>query len=101
MSRPPKKELKDDALDIRRDRVLELTSQGYSQRQIATILNLLEQQFSISSNAAYILSDDYYTSACISLSLKGQYLSSIIKSSVYVILELWVHCCIHCACTAT
>jgi hypothetical protein len=35
----PKKELK-DAVSIRRDRVLELTSQGYSQRQISTILQI-------------------------------------------------------------
>jgi len=33
-----KKDLKDDAIDLRRDRVLELTSQGYSQRQIANVL---------------------------------------------------------------
>ena len=36
----PKKELKEDAVSIRRDRVLELTSQGYSQRQISTILQI-------------------------------------------------------------
>ena len=36
----PKKELKEDAVSIRRDRVLELTSQGYSQRQIANILQV-------------------------------------------------------------
>ena len=36
----PKKELEEDAIDLRRDRVLELTSQGYSQRQISTILQI-------------------------------------------------------------
>jgi predicted transcriptional regulator len=36
----PKKDLKEDAIDLRRDRVLELTSQGYSQRQIANILQV-------------------------------------------------------------
>jgi predicted transcriptional regulator len=35
-----KKELKEDAVSLRRDRVLELTSQGYSQRQIANILHV-------------------------------------------------------------
>jgi hypothetical protein len=34
----PKKELKEDAIDLRHERVLELTSQGYSQRQIANML---------------------------------------------------------------
>jgi transcriptional regulator len=34
----PKKGLKEDAIDLRRERVLELTSQGYSQRQIANML---------------------------------------------------------------
>jgi hypothetical protein len=34
----PKKELKEDAIDLRHGRVLELTSQGYSQRQIANML---------------------------------------------------------------
>ena len=34
----PKKELKEDAIDLRLERVLELTSQGYSQRQIANML---------------------------------------------------------------
>ena len=36
----PKKDLKEDVIDLRRDRVLELTSQGYSQRQIANILQV-------------------------------------------------------------
>lgn len=36
----PKKDLKEDAIDLRRDRVLELFSQGYSQRQIANILQV-------------------------------------------------------------
>ena len=36
----PKKELEEDAIDLRRNRVLELTSQGYSQRQISTILQI-------------------------------------------------------------
>jgi transposase len=36
----PKKELEEDAIDLRRKRVLELTSQGYSQRQISTILQI-------------------------------------------------------------
>ena len=36
----PKKELKEDAVDLRRERVLELTSQGYSQRHIATLLSV-------------------------------------------------------------
>ena len=40
MGRPTKKELKEDAVSLRRDRVLELTSQGYSQRQIANILQV-------------------------------------------------------------
>jgi predicted transcriptional regulator len=35
----PKKDLKEDAIDLR-NRVLELTSQGYSQRQIANILQV-------------------------------------------------------------
>jgi DNA-binding NarL/FixJ family response regulator len=36
----PKKELKEDAIDLRHERVLELTSQGYSQRQIANMLQI-------------------------------------------------------------
>jgi predicted transcriptional regulator len=36
----PKKELKEDAIDLRREKVLELTSQGYSQRQIANMLQV-------------------------------------------------------------
>ena len=36
----PKKELKEDAVDLRREKVLELTSQGYSQRQIASTLHV-------------------------------------------------------------
>jgi predicted transcriptional regulator len=36
----PKKELKEDAIELRRERVLELTSQGYSQRQIANMLQI-------------------------------------------------------------
>jgi predicted transcriptional regulator len=36
----PKKELKEDAIDLRRERILELTSQGYSQRQIASMLSI-------------------------------------------------------------
>lgn len=36
----PKKELKEDAIDLRREKVLELTSQGYSQRQIASMLHV-------------------------------------------------------------
>ncbi|MFL6343565.1 MAG: hypothetical protein ACJ72U_18725 [Nitrososphaeraceae archaeon] len=36
----PKKGLKEDAIDLRRERVLELTSQGYSQRQIDTCFKL-------------------------------------------------------------
>jgi predicted transcriptional regulator len=40
LGRPTKKELKEDAVSLRRDRILELTSQGYSQRQIANILQV-------------------------------------------------------------
>jgi hypothetical protein len=36
----PKKELEEEAIGLRRDRVLELTSQGFSQRQIATTLQI-------------------------------------------------------------
>jgi predicted transcriptional regulator len=36
----PKKELKEDAIDLRREKVFELTSQGYSQRQIASMLHI-------------------------------------------------------------
>lgn len=38
--RPPKSELKDDAIMLRRDRVQELIAQGNSQRQVAIILNV-------------------------------------------------------------
>jgi predicted transcriptional regulator len=40
VGRPTKKELKEDAIDLRREKVLELTSQGYSQRQIASMLHI-------------------------------------------------------------
>jgi transposase len=36
----PKSELKEDAIALRRECVLELTSQGYSQRQIENMLNI-------------------------------------------------------------
>ena len=40
MSKSNNKELRHDAIDILRDRVLELTSQGYTQRQIANMLQV-------------------------------------------------------------
>jgi predicted transcriptional regulator len=40
LSNRPKKELAEDAIELRREKVLELTSQGYSQRQIATMLHV-------------------------------------------------------------
>ena len=40
MGNRPKKDLEEEAIGLRRDRVLELTSQGFSQRQIATILQV-------------------------------------------------------------
>jgi DNA-binding CsgD family transcriptional regulator len=36
----PKHELKEDAITLRRERVLELTAQGYSQREIANMLQV-------------------------------------------------------------
>jgi hypothetical protein len=36
----PKSELKEDLIDLRREKVLELTSKGYSQRQIESMLNI-------------------------------------------------------------
>jgi transposase len=36
----PKNELKEDAITLRRERVLELSAQGYSQRQIANVLQV-------------------------------------------------------------
>jgi predicted transcriptional regulator len=36
----PKKDLEEEAIGLRRDRVLELTSQGFSQRQIANLLQV-------------------------------------------------------------
>jgi predicted transcriptional regulator len=35
-----KKQLNEDATELRRERILELTSQGYSQRQIASMLQI-------------------------------------------------------------
>jgi DNA-binding NarL/FixJ family response regulator len=35
-----RRELKEDAIDLRREHILELTSQGYSQRQIANMLQI-------------------------------------------------------------
>lgn len=35
-----KKELNENAVELRRERILELTSQGYSQRQIANMLHI-------------------------------------------------------------
>ena len=40
MSIKKKEELRDNVIDIRRDRVLELTSQGHTQRQIANMLQV-------------------------------------------------------------
>jgi predicted transcriptional regulator len=36
----PKKELREDAVELRRDKVQELTAKGYPQRQIATMLQI-------------------------------------------------------------
>ncbi|MFL6342541.1 MAG: helix-turn-helix domain-containing protein [Nitrososphaeraceae archaeon] len=35
-----RRDLKEDAIDLRRERILELTAQGYSQRQIANMLQI-------------------------------------------------------------
>ena len=40
MGNRSKKDLEEEAIGLRRDRVLELTSQGFSQRQISTILQV-------------------------------------------------------------
>ena len=40
MSNRHKNELRQDTIELRRERVLELTSKGYSQRQIASMLHV-------------------------------------------------------------
>jgi hypothetical protein len=40
--RPTKSELKQDAIELRRDKVLELTAKGYSQRQNADVAEEFE-----------------------------------------------------------
>jgi predicted transcriptional regulator len=48
----PKKDLVEDAIDLRREKVLELTSQGYSQRQIENMLNI--SHGTVNNDQAYL-----------------------------------------------
>jgi len=48
----PKKELREDAIELRRDRVLELTSQGCSQRQIENMLQV--SHGTVNNNQMYL-----------------------------------------------
>ncbi|MFL6317413.1 MAG: hypothetical protein ACJ71J_04520 [Nitrososphaeraceae archaeon] len=49
----PKKELREDAIELRRDRVLELTSQGCSQRQIENMLQV--SHGTVNNNQMYLI----------------------------------------------
>jgi transposase len=49
----PKKELREDAIELRRNRVLELTSQGCSQRQIENMLQV--SHGTVNNNQMYLI----------------------------------------------